>query len=33
MNERTSQVTFRRLAEDDLVQLKLWLEDPDVAPW
>ena len=33
MNELGGEVTFRALAGADIVQMKRWLEDPDVAPW
>jgi RimJ/RimL family protein N-acetyltransferase len=33
MNEPRPQITFRRLVEEDLDQLKRWLDDPDVSPW
>lgn len=33
MSDEPVRVTFRLLTDDDLTQLKRWLEDPDVAPW
>lgn len=31
--DRVVDVAFRPLVDADIVQMKRWLEDPDVAPW
>ena len=33
MSDEPVRVTFRLMTDDDLGQMKQWLEDPDVAPW